>query len=86
MRAYDLAQDKWKFKQTLTDTELTKIAKDRPESVSFGSISEEEKAKQRQQNTAKLAPGSLTYIPDTKLEAPSGVSLTEPEMRVEQAK
>lgn len=82
---YDRAPDKWKYKQTLSNTELAHLAQTRPESKGVGSVSEAEKERQRKANSAKLAPGSVQYVPDTAFEAP-GKSYTEQEMRVEKSK
>lgn len=91
---YDAAPDKWKFKQTLSDTELAILNTSRPENKKFWSISEEEIARQRRENTARLTPGILSPLASkdnpkeyakTFLNAP-WTSLTEAEMRIENAK
>lgn len=92
---YDAAPDKWKFKQTLSNSELAMLNVSRPANKKFGSISEEEMARQRKENTAILAPGIISPLVSkdnpreyakTFLNAPSGNRLTDAEMRIENAK
>ena len=84
-RGYDQAPDKWKFKQTLTKTELARLDQTRPEHKEFGSVSETEKERQRKAYSAKIEPSLIQPVTGTSFEAP-GKSFSEAEMRIEKAK